>query len=50
MLTPLRIGMSRRELEKRMKEIDKEDKEQLEQEKKANDEFIANAMVKTEKE
>ena len=46
MLTPLRIGMSRKELEQRMKDIAKEEQETLEREKKANDEFLASVNAK----
>ena len=46
MLTPLRIGMSRKELEQRMKDIKKEEEETLKREKKANDEFLASINIK----
>ena len=39
MLKPLKVKMSRSELEQRMKDIKKEEEETLEKEKKANDEF-----------
>jgi hypothetical protein len=46
MLEPLKVKMSRKELEQRMKEIKKEEEETLEREKKANDEYLASVKNK----
>ena len=48
-MEPMKIGMSSTEFRKRMKEIDKEERENLEKEKIANDEFLAEIRAKKEK-
>ena len=48
-MEPLRLKMSNQELEKRMKELEKEDQEKLDKEKEENDKFlddIRNKIVK----
>lgn len=50
MLTPMKMKMTSSELAQRMKDIAKEEQELLEREKRANDEFLANAMAKAKKE
>lgn len=51
-MKPLKVKMSRKEFEKRMKDIEKEDRERLEREMIENDKFlesIRNKSVKEEK-
>ena len=48
-MEPLRVKMNSIELQKRMKEMDKEDKEALEKERIANDEFLASIRAKKDK-
>ena len=51
-MEPLKMRMGRKEFEKRMKDIEKEDEERLEREKIENDKFlesIRNKSVKEEK-
>lgn len=48
-MEPLRIKMNSVELQKRRKDMDKEDKENLEKERIANDEFLASIRAKKEK-
>lgn len=51
-MEPLKVKMSSKEFEKRMKDIEKEDRERLEREKIDNDKFlesIRNKSIKEEK-
>ena len=47
---PMKEKMSNQEVQERMKKIEREEKENLEREKKANDEFLASVMAKAKKE
>lgn len=49
-MEPMKVNMSSTELKKRMKELEKEDKKKLEEEKIANDEFLASIRNKAVKE
>lgn len=45
----MKVKMSSLELQKRMKEMNKEDRENLEKERIANDEFLAEIRAKKDK-
>ena len=48
-MEPMKVKMSSLELQKRMKEMNKEDRENLEKERIANDEFLAEIRAKKDK-